>query len=92
LAASLILNRREHSGRNVVINMLTIKGIYDGKKIEPSEEIPFTEKRNVLITFLEELSKETGIESEIDPIKALRGSAIGLDLTEKLLKSRKSDL
>jgi hypothetical protein len=72
--------------------MLTIKGIYDGKRIEPSEEIPFTEKRNVLITFLEKPSEETGVESEIDPIKALRGCARGLDLTEKLLKSRRRDL
>jgi len=31
-------------------------------------------------------------ESEIDPIKALRGSTRGKKLTEKLLKSRREDL
>jgi len=72
--------------------MLTIKGIYDGKEIKPSEEIPFKEKRNVIITFLEEPVQETGHRSGIDPIKALRGCAKGTDLTQKLLKSRKEDL
>jgi len=72
--------------------MLTIRGIYDGEKIEPSEEIPFKEKRNVIITFLEEPVEETDLESEIDPIKALRGCARGSDLTRKLLESRREDL
>lgn len=74
--------------------MLAIKGIYDGKKIEPLEKIPFSEKRNVIITFLEEPVEETKEEKgkEIDPIKALRGCAKGLNLTEKLLKERRKDL
>ena len=72
--------------------MLTIKGIYDGKKIEPSEEIPFKGKKNVIITFLEDPAEETDLDPEIDPIKALRGCAKGLNLTEKLLESRRRDL
>ena len=72
--------------------MLTIKGIYDGKKIEPSEEIPFKGKKNVIITFLEDPAEETDLDPEIDPIKALRGCAKGLNLTEKLLESRGKDL
>ena len=72
--------------------MLTIRGVYDGEKIEPSEEIPFKEKRNVVITFLEEPVENTEHEPEIDPIKALRGSAKGVKLTEELLKSRREDL
>ena len=72
--------------------MLTIRGIYDGKKIEPLEEIPFKEKKNVIITFLEEPVEEIDLESEIDPIKALRGCAKGSNLTEKLLESRREDL
>ncbi len=72
--------------------MLTIKGIYDGKKIEPSEEIPFKEKRDVIIVFLEEPIDETDIETEIDPVKALRGCSKRLKLTEKLLESRRKDL
>ena len=72
--------------------MLTIKGIYDGKRIEPSEDIPFREKRNVIITFLEEPVEEIDIESEINPIKALRGCARGHDLAGKLLESRENDL
>jgi len=75
-----------------VRKMLTIKGIYDGEKIEPSEEIPFKEKRNVIITFLEEPAEETELEPEIDPIEALSGCAKGLNLTEKLLESRRRDL
>ena len=72
--------------------MLTIRGIYDGKKIEPSEEITFKEKRTVLITFLEDPVEETNLELEIDPIKTLRGCAKGSNLTEKLLESRRKDL
>ena len=72
--------------------MLTIRGIYDGKKIEPSEEIPIKEKRNVIITFLEEPVEETNVESGTDLVKALRGCAKGSNLTEKLLESRRRDL
>lgn len=74
------------------MKMLTIKGIYDGKKIEPSEEIPFKNKRHVIIVFLEEPVEEINLEPKIDPIKALRGCAKGEELTEKLLESRKEDL
>ena len=56
--------------------MLAIRGIYNGKRIEPLEEIPFKGKMNVIITFIEELVAETNSESEVDPIKALRGCAI----------------
>ena len=37
--------------------MLAIKGIYDGKKIEPIEEVPLRERRNVII-FPEEFLEE----------------------------------
>jgi len=46
----------------------------------------------VIITFLEKQVEQTGLESGIDPIKALRGCARGSNLTEKLLESRKKDL
>ena len=72
--------------------MLAIRGIYNGKRIEPLEEIPFKGNMNVIITFLEELVEETNSESKIDPIKALRGCAKGTNLTEKLLESRREDL
>ena len=72
--------------------MLTIKGIYDGKKVEPSEEIPFKDKRRVIIVFLEEPADETDLELEIDPIEALRGCAKGEKLAERLLEARKKDL
>ena len=72
--------------------MLTIRGVYDGKEIRPSEEIPFKGKKDVIITFLEEPIKGTDSELDTDPIKALRGCAKGENLTEKLLKSRKEDL
>ncbi len=72
--------------------MLTIRGVYDGKKIELSEEVPFKEKREVLITFLDETIEIANNEFKVDPIKALRGCAKGLKLTEKLLESRREDL
>lgn len=72
--------------------MVTIKGIYDGEKIELLEEVPFKEKRKVVVTFLEEAPEDTDIESEISLIESLRGCARGSDLTEKLLKSRREDL
>ena len=72
--------------------MLAIRGIYDGKRIEPLEEIPFKGKMNVIITFIEEPVAETKPEFEVDPIKALRGCAKGSNLTEKLLASRREDL
>ena len=71
---------------------MTIRGVYDGEKIEPSEEIPFKEKRDVIITFLEEPVKEAGPGVEVDPIKALRGCARGLNLGERLLESRREDM
>ena len=70
--------------------MLTIEGIYDGQKIEPLKEIPFTKK--VVITFLDEVLENTGVELGIDPIKALRGCAKGSDLTKKMLESRREDI
>jgi len=72
--------------------MLTIQGIYDGKKIEVLKEIPFKEKKKVVITFLDEAPEDTDLELEMDPIKALRGCARGSNLTEKLEESRREDL
>ena len=71
--------------------MLTIRGIYDGKRIEPLETIPFEGKMNVIITFLEEPVEKASFESEVDPIKTLRGCAKGSNLTAKLLESRRED-
>ena len=72
--------------------MLTIRGIYDGKKIKLSEEVPFKEKKSVIVTFLEDPVRKTDSEQEINAIRALRGCAKGTNLTEKLLESRKEDL
>ena len=72
--------------------MLTIKGIYDGKKIKLSEKVPFKEKKSVIVTFLEDPVRKTDFEQKVNAIKALRGCAKGTKLTEKLLESRKEDL
>ena len=72
--------------------MLTIEGIYDGKKIEPLKAIPFKKKKKVVITFLDEIHENKGLELEIDPIKALRGCAKGSNLTKKMLESREEDI
>ncbi len=71
--------------------MLTVEGIFDGKKIEMSEEIPFKTKRKVLITFFDDDVCKTDMESETDPIKALRGCSKNINLTGKLLESRRED-
>lgn len=72
--------------------MLTIKGIYDGKRIKLSEEVPFKDKRNVIVTFLEDPIRKTDSEQGINAIKALRGCARGTNITKKLLESRREDL
>ncbi len=72
--------------------MLTVEGIYDGQKIEPLEKIPFKGKKKVVITFVNEASDETDSELEINPIIALRGCAKNLNLTEKLLETRREDI
>ncbi len=72
--------------------MLTINGVYDKGKIELIKEVPIKEKRRVIVTFLDEPLVEADLGLEIDPIRALKGCARGLNLTEKLLKSRKEDL
>ena len=43
--------------------MKTIKGIFDGKKIIPLEELPKTKKYKVLITFIEELNEKDKIRN-----------------------------
>jgi len=73
-------------------NMLTVQGIYDGQKVEVLENVPFRTKRKVLVTFLDEPPNITMPDSEIDPIRLLRGCSKNSNLTEKLLKSRKDDL
>jgi hypothetical protein len=37
--------------------MLSIKGIYDGKKVYPTEAIKDTKKYKVIITFVEEITE-----------------------------------
>jgi hypothetical protein len=71
--------------------MLAIRGFYDGIQIKPLEEIPYKEEREVIITFLDK-ERAFNSESDIAPIKALRGCAKGENLTEKLLKARREDL
>jgi hypothetical protein len=72
--------------------MLTVEGIYDGKKIEPLNAIPFKKKKKVVITFLDEVLENTDLELGIDPIGALRGCSRDSNLTKKLLKSRREDI
>ncbi|MBW1696347.1 MAG: hypothetical protein JRK26_06080 [Deltaproteobacteria bacterium] len=71
--------------------MLSINGIYDGQKIKPLKKIPFKEKKKVVITFLDEAVEDNILDSDIDPIKALRGCAKGSNLIEKMLKARRED-
>jgi len=71
--------------------MLSINGIYDGQKIKPLKEIPFKEQKKVVITFLDDAIEDNILDSDIDPIEALKGSAKGLNLTDKLLESRIED-
>ncbi len=72
--------------------MLAVKGIYVGDKVELLERIPFKGRRNVIVTFLDEISEQMDAEQGIDPIEALRGCARGSNLTEKLLESRGEDV
>ena len=67
--------------------MLTIEGIFDGRKIEPLSEIPFKERKKILITFLNDKPREAS--SDIDPIKALKGCAKGINLTSKIVGIKK---
>lgn len=72
--------------------MLTIEGVFDGHKVEMLGTIPFTQKKRVLITFLDETLFEDEQAADVDPIATLRGRAKGAHLTEKLLASRQEDL
>ncbi len=72
--------------------MLSINGVYDKGKIELIKKISIKKKRKVIVTFLDEPFEEINPGLEIDPIRDLKGCARGLNLTEKLLKSRKEDL
>ena len=70
--------------------MLVIKGLYDGERILPLEDIPIKNECDVIITFINKT--ETGIKTDVDPIIALRGCSKGKNLAKKLLESRKEDL
>ena len=75
--------------------MLTIEGIFDGHRIECLRDVPFTQKKRVLITFLDEVlfeAKTPATPVDVDPIAALRGRDKHAHLTKKLLASRKEDL
>ena len=72
--------------------MLTINGVYDKGKVEFMKEVPIKGKRKVIVTFLDEPATATDIGLDIDPITALKGCAKGLNLTGKLLDSRREDL
>lgn len=56
--------------------MLAIKGIYDGKIIKPLENIPFDEKRKVIITFLEEPVDEIDVEADSNGVWSLEEEEI----------------
>lgn len=74
------------------MRILTIQGIFDGKQVELLEHVPFQQKKRVLITFLDDgFSERDTIPEKIDPIHALRGSAKGSHLTEKLVKAKGED-
>jgi hypothetical protein len=75
-----------------VINLLVIKGIYDGKEIKPLEKIPFDDKYDVIITFVDKQSENKEIAEQITLINALTGCSKGKNLTQKLLESRREDL
>jgi hypothetical protein len=75
-----------------VINLLVIKGIYDGKEIKPLEKIPFDDKYDVIITFVDKQSENKEITEQITLINALTGCSKGKNLTQKLLESRREDL
>ena len=72
--------------------MLVIKGIYDGKEIKPLEKIPFDDKRDVIITFVDKKPEDKEVEEQIKLINALTGCSKGKNLTQKLLESRREDL
>ena len=68
--------------------MLAIKGIYDGTTITPLESVPFKEKVEVIITFLDSIQqRKVGGDW-----RNLRGSAKGENLFETLLRDRQEDL
>ena len=71
--------------------MLSGRGIYNGKKIQPLTRIPFEEKKRALITFIDEIAQDTMLNSNIDPVRALRGCATGSKLSQKLLDARRED-
>ena len=52
--------------------------------------VSIKDRKKVLITFLNDKPREAS--SDKDPIKALKGCAKGINLTSKLLESRKEDL
>jgi len=68
--------------------MLAIKGIYDGTVIRPLEPVPFKERMEVIITFLDNFQKTKPGKNW----RNLRGSAKGENLLETLLQDRKEDL
>ena len=73
--------------------MLTVEGVFDEHKVDILDRVPFTQKKRVLITFLDEpLTEAETAADEVDPIAQLRGRDKGSGLTEKLLTSRQKDL
>ncbi len=64
--------------------MLTLEGVFDGRKIEVLGKVPFTRKKHVLITFLDEpLFEAETASDDVDPITQLRGRAKHARLTAK---------
>ena len=53
--------------------MLTLEGVFDGHKVDILDRVPFTQKKRVLITFLDEpLSEAETTPDELEPIDQLR--------------------
>jgi hypothetical protein len=71
--------------------MLSVRGIYDGEKIKPLTKIPFEGRKRVLITFIDGAAQHSMPDSDIDPIRALRGCAKDSKLSQRLLESRRED-
>ena len=68
--------------------MQVIRALFDGRDIKPIEPIKTKKKTEVLVIFPNDTEKFAPEEAR----RLLKGSIKGMNLTEKLLKSRAEDL
>lgn len=54
--------------------MLAVKGIYDGKTIQPLEQVPEKKRYKVIITFVEEVDE---LEAEQEAVRAFTAQDSG---------------